>query len=124
MTRAPLVVVPLSCKDIYLDRYARQDKGWTDRDEAHWPVPYWDIDTGFTALLMLLAAVDEGLGALFFGIPPDLIGEFRGLYGVPEQYLPIGAVAIGHPDTAADQGGSGKVIKRRPLDELVHRGGW
>ena len=124
VTKAPLVVVPMSCKDIYLDRYARQDKGWTDRDEAHWPVPYWDIDTGFTALLMLLAAVDEGLGALFFGIPPDLIAEFRELYGVPEQYLPIGALAIGHPDPAADQGGSARVIKRRALDELVHRGRW
>jgi nitroreductase len=124
VTRAPLVIVPLSCKDIYLDRYARQDKGWTDRDEAHWPVPYWDIDTGFTALLMLLAAVDEGLGALFFGIPPDLIAEFRLLYGIPENYLPIGAVAIGHPDQAADKGGSAKVIKRRTLADLVHRGHW
>jgi nitroreductase len=46
VTRAPLVIVPLSCKDIYLDRYARQDRGWTDRDEARWAVPYWDIDTG------------------------------------------------------------------------------
>jgi hypothetical protein len=27
----------------------------------------------FTALLMLLAAVDEELGALFFGIPPHQI---------------------------------------------------
>lgn len=47
VTRAPLVVVPLSFKDIYLDRYARQDKGWADRDEARWPVPYWDIDIGW-----------------------------------------------------------------------------
>lgn len=124
VTRAPLVVIPLSCKDIYLDRYARSDKGWTDRDEAHWPVPYWDIDTGFTALLMLLAAVDAGLGALFFGIPPMLISEFRELYGVPESYLPIGAVAIGHPDTAADSGGSSRVINRRSLDDLVHVGRW
>jgi nitroreductase len=124
VTRAPLVVVPLSCKDIYLDRYARQDKGWTDRDEAHWPVPYWDIDTGFTALLMLLAAVDEDLGALFFGIPPHQIADFRALYGVPDQYVPIGAVAIGHPDPAADQGGSGRVIQRRTLDDLVHDGRW
>jgi nitroreductase len=124
LTQAPLVVVPMSCKDIYLDRYARTDKGWTDRDEAHWPVPYWDIDTGFTALLMLLAAVDEGLGALFFGIPPDLIPGFRELYGVPEQYTPIGAVTIGHPDAQADPGGSSKVIKRRSLDDLVHRGRW
>ncbi len=124
VTLAPLVVVPLSCKDIYLDRYARADKGWTDRSEAHWPVPYWDIDTGFTALLMLLAAVDEGLGALFFGITPDKIAEFRQLYGVPEEYVPIGAVVVGHPDPAADKGGSAKVIKRRGLDELVHRGSW
>lgn len=124
VTKAPLVVVPLSCKDIYLDRYARGDKGWADRDEARWPVPYWDIDTGFTALLMLLAAVDEGLGALFFGIMPWAIGSFRELYGVPEQYVPIGAVAVGHPDQAADRGGSSRVIKRRELAELVHRGRW
>jgi nitroreductase len=124
VTQAPLVVVPLSCKDMYLDRYAKADKGWTDRDESHWPVPYWDIDTGFMAMLMLLAAVDEGLGALFFGIPPHQIADFRARYGVPAQYTPIGAVAVGHPDPAADQGGSGKVLKRRPLEDLVHRGEW
>ncbi len=124
VTRAQLVVVPMSCKDVYLDRYARQDKGWTDRDEAHWPVPYWDIDTGFTALLMLLTAVDEGLGALFFGIQPELFDDFRAMFGVPQQYVPIGAVAIGHPDPAADPGGSSRVIKRRSLDDLVHYGRW
>jgi nitroreductase len=124
VSKAPLVVVPLSCKDIYLDRYARADKGWTDKDEAHWPVPYWDIDTGFLALLMLLAAVDEGLGALFFGITPELMGDFRALFGVPAQYVPIGAVAIGHHDQAADLGGSARVIKRRELSDLVHRGRW
>jgi nitroreductase len=124
VTRAPLVIVPLSCKDRYLDRYARPDKGWTDRAESRWPVPYWDIDTGFTTLLMLLAAVNEGLGALFFGIPPERIGPLRARFGVPEQYKPIGAVAIGHPDPAADRGGSSRVIKRRSLDEVVHRGRW
>jgi nitroreductase len=44
MGRAPLVIVPLACKDVYLDRYARSDKGWADRDESRWPVPYWYID--------------------------------------------------------------------------------
>ncbi len=124
VSRAPVVIVPLSCKDIYLDRYARADKGWTDKDEAHWPVPYWDIDTGFMALLMLLAAVDEGLGALFFGIMPALIEPFRELFGVPVQYVPIGAVAVGHPDLDADEGGSARVIKRRHVGDLVHRGRW
>src|SRR5580658_11061426 len=124
LSRAPLVIVTLASKDVYLDRYARADKGWTDRDEAHWPVPYWDIDTGFMALLILLAAVDEGLGALFFGIVPELIGQFRDQFGVPGEYVPIGAVAVGHPDPVADQGGSSRVIKRRDLSDLVHRARW
>ncbi|MCU1620001.1 MAG: Nitroreductase, partial [Modestobacter sp.] len=54
MRRAPLLVVPLSHKAAYLERYAEADKGWTDRAEARWPVPYWDIDTGMASLLMLL----------------------------------------------------------------------
>ena len=125
MSRAPLVIVPLACKDVYLDRYARSDKGWADRDESRWPVPYWYIDTGFTALLILLAAVDEGLGAVFFGIQPELIPEFRRRFGVPEQWMPIGAIAVGHPDPAGDPGpSSARSIARKGLDELVHRGRW
>ena len=125
MSRAPLVIVPLACKDVYLDRYARSDKGWTDRDESRWPVPYWYIDTGFTALLILLAAVDEGLGAAFFGIQPEIIPEFRRRFGVPEEWMPIGAVAVGHPDPAGDPGpSSARSIARKGLDELVHRGRW
>ena len=125
MSRAPLVIVPLACKDVYLDRYARSDKGWTDRDESRWPVPYWYIDTGFTALLILLAAVDEGLGAAFFGIQPELIPQFRTRFGVPEQWTPIGAIAVGHPDPAGDTGpSSARSIARKGLEELVHRGQW
>ena len=38
VTAAPLVIVPMSAKRVYLDRYAQPDKGWTDRDEARWPL--------------------------------------------------------------------------------------
>ena len=41
-------------------------------------MPYWHIDTGFAALLMLLTAVDEGLGACFFGIPPERTASVPG----------------------------------------------
>ena len=71
MMSAPVLVLPLLHKDAYLDRYAEPDKGWTDRDEARWPVPYWHIDAAMASMLMLLTAVDEGLGACFFGVPPD-----------------------------------------------------
>jgi hypothetical protein len=53
------------------------------------PIPYWYIDTGFTALLILLAAVDEGLGAVSFGSPD--IADFRARFGVPDEWTPIGA---------------------------------
>jgi nitroreductase len=121
---APLLVVPLANRELYLDRYAEPDKGWTDRDAARWPVPYWYIDTGFTALLMLLTAVDEGLGAVFFGIPPGNIPAFRETFGVPADWTPIGAVAVGHPDPAADAGGSAQTRARKPLAEIVHRATW
>ena len=84
VTTAPLVIVPMSAKRVYLDRYAQPDKGWTDRDEQRWPVPFWHIDTGMAALLILLTVVDEGLGALYFGIVPEAVGPFREAFGVPE----------------------------------------
>lgn len=124
LSTAPLVIVPLACKDVYLDRYAQPGKGWTDRDEARWPVPYWYIDTGFTALLILLTVVDEGLGAVFFGLPPENMADFRTQYGVPDQWMPIGAIAIGYPDPAADPVPPARASDRKSLDELVHRGRW
>jgi nitroreductase len=124
LSTAPLVIVPLACKDVYLDRYAQPGKGWTDRDEARWPVPYWYIDTGFTALLILLAVVDQGLGAVFFGLPPENMADFRTQFGVPDQWMPIGAIAIGYPDPAADPVPPARASDRKSLDELVHRGHW
>jgi nitroreductase len=124
LSPAPLVIVPLACRDVYLDRYARPEKGWTDRDESRWPVPYWYIDTGFTALLILLAVVDEGLGAVFFGIQPGIMADFRTRFGVPEEWTPIGAIAIGYGDPAADPVPPARASDRKSLAELVHRGRW
>ena len=86
--------MPLAHKLTYIDRYAEPDKPWQDRDESHWPVPYWYIDTGFAALLALLTAVDAGLGALFFGITDA--AAFRAAFAVPAAYEPIGAIALGY----------------------------
>jgi nitroreductase len=123
VSTAPLLIVPLSCKRVYLDRYAEPDKGWTDRDEARWPVPFWHIDTGMATLLILQTAVDQGLGALYFGIMPDDVPKFRELYGVPDDHEPIGAVAVGYSDEP-EQSGSPRTRKRRPDGEVVHHGRW
>lgn len=123
LLRAPAVVLPLSSRRAYLERYAEPDKAATGlHAEAAWPVPYWDVDCGFATMLLLLAAVDEELGALFFGIfrgERELLDDL----GVPEAYRPIGAVALGHPGD--DVRPSASVARgRRPLPEVVHRGGW
>jgi nitroreductase len=123
MRRAPLLIVPLSHKAAYLERYAEADKGWTDLDESRWPVPYWDIDTGMASLLMLLTAVDEGLAACFFGVPPEHIGRFRAAFGVPGAYTPIGCLSIGYQG-AEDVRSPSLKRGRRGVDEVVHRGHW
>jgi nitroreductase len=118
---APLLIVCLSVPGAYLDRYAEPDKGWTDRDERRWPVPYWDVDTGMAALLMLLTAVDLGLGACFFGVggPPE-IDRFRTAFDVPPTHRPVGVVSVGYP--APDRRSPSLRRGRRPVDDVVHRG--
>jgi nitroreductase len=117
---APLLVIPHSNKDAYLDRYAQPDKGHTDRSDAWWPAPYWDIDTGFASLLMLLTAVDAGLGACFFGFPVERIDAYRAAFGVPAHFAPIGAISVGYSDEPPRDLSS----RRRPTAETVHRGRW
>ena len=124
MRTAPVVLVPLTSKQAYLDRYAAPDKGWTDRDEARWPVPYWYVDAGMATLLILQTVIDEGLGACFFGITPERVETFRHAFGIPATHQPLGAITIGHrlPDTGSP--GSPQRRERRALDEVVHRGHW
>jgi nitroreductase len=118
---APLVIVPFSCKNVYLDRYAEPDKGWTDRDEARWPVPFWHIDTAMAALLILLTVTDENLGAVYFGIVPEAVQAFRDAFGVPDDHEPIGAIAIGYD---AEPKPRDLRARRRPMEKLVHYGRW
>lgn len=120
--RAPVLAVTLSCKRAYLDRYAAPDKGWTDRDESRWPVPYWHVDTGMVALLMLLQAVDEGLGALFMGMAPSVIPAFRGEFGVPDDHDVVGVVCVGYEAEAAPRRDLSS--RRRDPRDVVHRGRW
>lgn len=120
MRTAPVLIVCLSNRDAYLDRYAEADKGWTDRDEARWPVPYWHVDTGMAALLMLLTAVDHGLGGCFFGVPAERVAAFRQAFGVPAGHTPVGVVSLGYP--APDRASPSLRRGRRTVADVAHAG--
>ena len=120
MRTAPVVVLFLSDPGRYLDRYAEPDKGSGDRDGASWPIPYWDVDTGMAAMVLLLAAVDEGLGACFFGVPPERHDAVRTAFSIPADRRVVGAVSVGRP--APDRRSPSLRRGRRPLAEVVHEG--
>lgn len=122
MFNAPVLIVVLSHKSAYLQRYSLPDKGWTDLDERRWPVPYWDIDAGMAALLILQTAVDAGLGAVFFGVF-DQAG-FKTAFGVPDDYTAVGTIAVGHKAPVDRPSPSLKIVGKRPAVDVVHRGQW
>lgn len=124
MMRAPVVILPCSSKAAYLQRYAEPDKGWEDRAESRWPMPFWHMDAAMAALLILQTAVDEGLGSCFFGVPPERDRAVRDAFGIPDDFDPVGAVTIGHAAEEPGAQGSPSRRRRRPLDEVLHRGSW
>ena len=113
---APLLVVVLSSEAAYRRRYAEPDKAG-----AAFDVPWWHVDAAFAALLLQLAAIDAGLGTLFFAT--HRLPALRQAFAVPEEWAPVGTVAIGHP--APDRPSSSVAgRRRRPAAEAIHRGGW
>lgn len=121
MRQAPLLVVCFSHRQAYVDRYAQADKDEHDLD-SRWPVPYWHIDAGFAALLMLLSAVDQELGACFFGVPPGRVGALREAFGVPAAFAPVGVVSVGYPGPDARSAAPSRA--RRHARDVVHHGRW
>jgi nitroreductase len=124
MMRAPVVILPCSSKAAYLNRYAEDDKGWADRDENRWPKPFWDMDTAMASLLILQTATDFGLASCFIGIPPAKEAAVRSAFEIPSDFDPVGVVTIGHHATDEGAAGSPRRRARKPLEGLVHRGGW
>jgi nitroreductase len=123
MMTAPALVLCLSDRGRYLDRYAEPDKGWADRDESRWPVPYWDVDTGMAALLMLLGAVDEGLGGCFFGVPPEKQAAVLAEFAVPPDRRIVGVVSLGYRSQETPDRRSPSLRRgRRTPAEVAHEG--
>lgn len=135
LLRAPVLVVPCADPDAYVRRYAEDDKRARRAapdderralgdDAAAWPVPYWLLDTAMATQNLLLAATDAGLGACYFG----MFGKesaVRAALDIPDGHQPIGTVALGFPGPDAGTPARASARRpRRPLAEVVHRGGF
>lgn len=119
-----VLVLPLPDKARYIERYSQPDKIELGMgEEANWPVRFWDVDAAMASMLILLAAVDEGLGGRYFGIvhgERELLDRF----GVPQGLRPIGIIGLGYRASDEEPRGSWMKRRRRPFEEQVHRNGW
>jgi nitroreductase len=127
LLEAPLILLPFADAKAYVDRYSEPDKSATGLGvgtEA-WPAPYWTIDTAMSIMILLLAAEDAGIGALFFGVFKGE-RELRQALGVPHGLELLGALALGYPADPAKSEGYGTSADRpgRPPELVIHRGGW
>jgi len=118
ISEAPALFVPAVSAKVYVDRYNEPDKRDPSEQpgtEAEWDVPYWWMDIGCTVMLILLAAVDEGLAAGFAG------GEFDGMrevVGLPADFSPVGVIPVGRP--LPDKRSPSLKRGWRALDEFAH----
>ena len=120
---APVHLVISANESLYHARYNEADKlAATGGVEVTWPVPYWFVDAGALMMLVLLAAIDEGLASAFIG-HPDQKRIFGELLGLPEDVVPIGLALIGKPGDAPLPGSRMKE-RRRTEEALVHREAW
>jgi nitroreductase len=120
LSTAPVHVVPCVRRADYDTRYAAADKT-SSRGPQQWAVPFWWVDGGAALMLLLLAAVDAGLGAGVLDIA-DRAGV-RALLGIPSDVEPLGLVTLGHPaETQPPSSASRR--PRRPLAEQLHWQRW
>jgi hypothetical protein len=86
-------------------------------------VRFWDTDTAMACMLLMLAAVDAGLGGWLFGVAHGVDDVF-GAFDVPADRNLIAAVGVGHPGVDENPRGSAYTRPRRPVAEMVHRNRW
>ena len=126
ISRAPVHIVVAMREDDYHDRYQEPEKLDESGEEIEWRVPWWWVDAGKALMLLLLGAVDEGLGAGLFGLVGDQNDRLRELLGVPEDFEIVGVVTVGHPAPEPTEERRKEALRRRrrPLEEVVRWERW
>jgi nitroreductase len=102
VAQAPLVIVVVS--DVRRSAHRYGERG----------VRFFSIiDGAFVAMLILLAVVEEGLGACFVGSFYD--EEVQEVLSLPQEVRPIGIIPIGYCAEGL------RKFRRRSREQIVHR---
>ena len=118
MESAPVHVFVCTREADYHERYNQADK-LVDGEEIEWPVPFWHVDAGAALMLILLAAIDEGLAAGLTGVPHETAQALSEAFGIPRDVTLVAHVTIGVP--APDPGWSSvtsRATKPRRTDNV------
>jgi FMN reductase [NAD(P)H] len=111
----------------YHDRYTQPDKlAITGGSEIVWPVPFWHVDAGAAMMLIMLAALEEGLGAGVYGITVEDDARVRDLLGIPDDLTIVVGITVGHPAEDPDWDRASSVFsqRRRAHDDVVRWNRW
>lgn len=125
MADAPAFVVVTTSESVYRSRYHEPDKTRPGVPDVEWDVPYWYVDAGAVVMLLLLAAVDEGLAAGVFGVA-GRVPELAALLRLPVGVEPVAIVCIGHeaPNELHALRRRRLSARRKSLAELVFWEAW
>jgi len=105
LTSAPVTIAVVSDTKRSASQYGDRGKNF-----------YSIVDGAFAAMIILLACVDEGLGACFVAAFDD--EKVSEVLGLPDHVRPIGLVTVGYPREKPSR------RKRISLSKLIHENVW
>ena len=120
-SKAPVHVVCCVDEGAYRSRYSQADKAGAGAPDE-WPVPYPFIDGGAAWMLLLLAAVNEGLSAGVHGFERDHWPRLRALLAIPDEVTPMSLVTIGR--AAGEQRPGSRTRGWKPQSRVIHWERW
>ena len=126
-TNAAAHLFVLTREQDYHDRYTQPDKlAITGGSEIVWPVPFWHVDAGAAMMLVMLAALEEGLGAGVYGVPVEDDARVRELLAIPAELTIVVGITVGHPADDPDWDRASSVFsqRRRAHGDVVRWNRW
>jgi len=105
LSEAPAVIAVVSDKE-------RSAKVYGDRGRDFYSI----TDGAFSSMLILLSAINEGLGACFVAAFDDVAVSF--VLSLPEHVRPIGIIPVGF---CAERP---RKLRRIPRDKILHKNKW